>query len=82
MAKYYWLRKCSQIGHQTHDHTRHQMNWQPLLSVFVETMTPGPQTKLVQMKKVYRNAVKAQNLAIQEELEDSRDLFWMSIWAH
>ena len=36
---------------------------------------PGPKTKLVQMKKLYRDAVLTQNSMIHEELKDSRDLY-------
>lgn len=60
------------------------MGWTHIKTVFedyvppeerVEMKAPGPKTKLVQMKKLYRDAVMAQNSVVHEELRESRDLY-------
>ena len=60
------------------------MGWAHIKTVFenyvppeerVETKAPGPKTKLVQLKKTYKDAVLTQNSMIQEELKQCRDLF-------
>lgn len=60
------------------------MGWAHIKTVFedyvppeerVEMKAPGPKTKLVQMKKLYRDAVLTQNSMIHEELKESRDLY-------